>query len=102
MRNRILLMINKTFYKFLKENGFKIILCDYFDNLLSSYGSDDLQDCYCFLNNNSDYITFDDLLGTEINGNAPDSAYFISYMGGVKKYLFVDCSVKFILNVLRI
>ncbi len=95
-------MINKTFYKFLKENGFKIILCDYFDNLLSSYGSDDLQDCYCFLNNNSDYITFDDLLGTEINGNAPDSAFYIQKTGGEIKYLFVDCCHKFICSIIKV
>lgn len=96
-------MINKSLNTELKSVGFKIILCDYFDNLLNYYGADDLQDCYCFLNNDPDYITFDDLLrSNNIDGNAPDSAYFISYMEGVKKYLFVDCSVKFILSVLRI
>ena len=95
-------MISKNLNTELKSVGFKIILIDYFDNLLNYYGADDLQDCYCFLNNDPDYITFDELLNSSFDGNASDSAYFISYMEGVKKYLFVDCSVKFILSVLRI
>lgn len=95
-------MISKNLNIELKSIGFKIILCDYFDNLLNYYGADDLQDCYCFLNNDPDYITFDELLNSNFDGDSPDSAYFISYMEGVKKYLFVDCYVKFILGILRI
>lgn len=95
-------MINKSIIKYFKDNNYKIILCDYFDNLLNDYGADDLQDCYCYLANNSDYITFDDLLGSDTDGSAPDSALFVT--GGINnlKYLFVDCSMKFICNKLGI
>lgn len=96
-------MINKSIIKYFKDNNYKIILCDYFDNLLNNYDADDLQDCYCYLANDSDYITFDDLLGSSnTDCSAPDSALFVT--GGVNnlKYLFVDCSMKFICNKLGI
>lgn len=95
-------MINKSIIKYFKDNNYKIILCDYFDNLLNDYGADDLQDCYCYLANNSDYITFDDLLGSDTDGSAPDSALFVTGGKNNLKYLFVDCSMKFICKQLGI
>lgn len=95
-------MINKSIIKYFKDNNYKIILCDYFDNLLNNYGADELQDCYCFLNNNPEYITYDDLLNSDYDGNASDSALYIIKSGGEIKYLFVDCLYKFIFNILGI
>ncbi len=94
--------MNRKLLNYFKENNYKVVCCDYFDNLLSNYNADDLQDCYCFLNNNPDYITYDDLLNSDYDGNASNSALYVTRSGGEIKYLFVDCNSKFIFNTLGI
>ena len=94
--------MDKKLLNYFKENNCKVVCCDYFDVLLNNYGADDLQDCYCFLNNNPDYITYDELLNSDYDGNASDSALYIIKSGGDIKYLFVDCLYKFIFNTLGI
>ena len=94
--------MNRKLLNYFKDNNYKVVNCDYLDNLLSNYNADDLQDCYCFLNNNPEYITYDDLLNSDYDGNGRDSALYIIKSGGDTKYLFVDCLYKFIFNTLGI
>ena len=94
--------MDRKLLNYFKENNCKVICCDYFDNLLNNYTDDELQDCYCFLNNNSDYITFDELLNSDFDGESSNSTLYVTRSGGEVKYLFVDCSMKFICKQLGI
>ena len=89
--------MNEFILRELRNRGIKIVYVGYYDYLCKYYDSD-LHDCDCYLDNINEAMSLSDLIFEDIDGGAQDSAYYIT--GGDKKYLFIDCSERFICNIL--